>query len=62
MYLLIKDAGLKNTEIARLLNGLHSSGIGKIRDKVEAELKKNNKLQREVKEIRRRYAKEAEAG
>jgi len=27
IYLLIKDAGLKNTEIARLLNGLHSSGI-----------------------------------
>jgi len=62
IYLLTKDAGLKNTEIAKLLNGLHSSGIGKIRDKVEEELGKNRKLQNEISEIRMAYSKEAEVG
>ncbi len=62
IYLLIKDAGLKNTEIARLLNGLHSSGIGKIRDKMTVEMSKDRKLEKEVSAVRRFYFSEKEAG
>jgi len=60
--MLTKDAGLKNTEITKLLNGLHSSGIGKIRDKAEEESGKNRKLQNEISEIRMAYSKVAEVG
>ncbi len=59
-YLLIKDAGLKNTEIARLLNGLHSSGIGKTRNRIEAELKDDKKLEKEIKSVRDMYYKTTE--
>jgi len=58
IYLLVKDAGIRNPEIARRLNGLHSSGIGKIRDKIEAELVENKKLEKEIKSIRGLYSQE----
>ncbi|MBP7792687.1 MAG: hypothetical protein KA120_06470, partial [Candidatus Goldbacteria bacterium] len=48
IYLLVKDAGIRNPEIARRLNGLHSSGIGKIRDKIGVELGKTRNLKREL--------------
>ena len=48
IYLLVKDAGIRNPEIARRLNGLHSSGIGKIRDKIGLELGKTRNLKRKL--------------
>jgi REP element-mobilizing transposase RayT len=55
MYLLSKDAGKNNTEIAELLNGMHNSSIGRIILKVMNGIKDDKKTRQEVNEIMSLY-------
>ena len=55
VYLLARDAGMKNTEIAQYLGGVHHSGIGKMKSIVGMEIFKNRKMRDEVKGIAKKY-------
>jgi methylmalonyl-CoA mutase cobalamin-binding subunit len=56
IYLLDRDGRLNNTAIAGLLDGLHSSGIGRIILKVSKQIASGKYAKIEVKEIAEFYA------
>jgi hypothetical protein len=56
IYLLARDAGMKNTEIAKYLGHVHHSGIGKLKALVGREVLVNGKRTEEVK-IEEKYLK-----
>lgn len=57
MYLLSKDAGKNNTEIAALLNKMHHGSIGRSIAGVIKELSTNNKTKQDVNKISETYTK-----
>ena len=60
IYLLDRDGGLNNTAIAGLLDGLHSSGIGRIILKVSKEIASGKHAKIEVKGIAKFYLQQNE--
>jgi putative transposase len=54
-YLLSRDAGLKNTQIAEIFGGLHPSLIGRKVNEIAGTLEQNGKVKRELGLIRRKY-------
>jgi chromosomal replication initiation ATPase DnaA len=57
MYLLSKDAGKNNTEIAALLNGMHHGSIGRSIAGVIKDMVANNKTRQNVDKISAIYTK-----
>ena len=55
IYLLARDAGMKNTEIAQYLGGVHHSGIGKMKSIVGEEILQKKKMRDEVRRISEQY-------
>lgn len=60
MYLLSKDAGKNNTEIAAILNGMHHGSIGRSIAGVVREIEENKKTRQEVNKIAKLYTEKRE--
>lgn len=57
MYLLSKDAGKNNTEIAALLNGMHHGSIGRSIANIIKDIAANNKTRQDIDKISAIYTK-----
>jgi putative transposase len=55
IYLLARDAGMKNSEIAEYLGGVHHSGIGKMTALVSRGVLEKKKICGEIKKIEEKY-------
>lgn len=55
IYLLARDAGMNNTEIAEYLGGVHHSGIGKMTAAAGREIAQRKKICGEIRKIEEKY-------
>jgi hypothetical protein len=56
MYLFSRDAGKNNTDIGKLLGGIHNSSIGRTISRVVKEIAESKKTRQEVNKIAGQYA------